>query len=584
MSFEQFESIKELILQSRWDDFDETYNSALLLLVEEGLFLDEIEDELLVPLSRAPWPYCAILLDIPWDRLRDLERYIRCLASQLHHDYSRNYVSHVLSILVSLGEASAFTAPELIRCYRASQYSMMKIQILKALVDIHAPSELVLTFLMEECKTKDFHAFPFVAQALGSLGEEAAPALPLLENWLDNPRPELQAPALEAIGFIGKPARYLKARIEDFVVVPHPVVQVHSVFAHAAISGEPRFGIDQLRRLLGSDEDHWGAPSRSMAAIALGRLGHLAAGTIPDLLYTIQQDTEGLGTASIHAIGAIGTEAEIVVPVLRELLFHSSLPVLLATHQALTSYADDAPIFVDSLIDSLFSFDFGNREDNIAFIQSSCLLLSYLGEKASGAVIKLCDFLEQSEALEEKQSVIATLGLIGDSSERVLQVLQSMSESHPVLQYESSLSLLRLGHRDEQILDSLLNLVKLQVPSLPVFGIPDRHRFYQDMMDVALWVETIFEATSLEHEVDADGSGMDDEFFPHTSPVWLERVQVVEDIVHRMQRLQEYPWFQEDKPLIPQALMNSYFRLHSILIQEDWVPHVNQLEDSLFES
>lgn len=582
MSAEMFEHIRSLVVAGRWDEYEESYSYALLHLWENEEFAESLERDILEPLSRAPMPFRSFVLEVPWDRLKDFGKYVSLVSALVDASLPPTLVSQALELLVSFGEAAAFVVPTWIPCYQHTPHNMLKIQILKAMVDVSAPAEMVLPFYIEQCASQDLYAFPFLAQAIGALGADAEPALPALLRWLDHPVPEMKAPVLEALGLMGVSSPMLISRVEEHLLAPHPIIQVNSAFALAKLDPNPNRGILRLRQILGEEEDHWGSPQRSLAALCLGRLGERSVDAVPELVQVVKDDPEGLGTAAIHALGAIGKRADLVVPLLRSLLEVPSTALQLTIHRALLSYSDEVEDFLTGLVWAFPTNEMLKEETGLMQFESLCQVIGFFGPRAKGALPFLVAQLELHQDVSLRQTLVATLGLLGSNNDDVVHALRSLLPNDGALGHECALALLRIGAADASLVDSLLNLVWLQLPTLPVFEDLDRFRFYQDLHQVSELTQSAFESVLAEGlEEKEEGEGEDTNDNPEAI-LWKERGSTVDAIVATLQQIQEYPWYRKDEPLVPSSLMETYLRLQAILRNEEWTSHREVMEDSMF--
>jgi HEAT repeat protein len=151
---------------------------------------------------------------------------------------------------------------------------------------------------------------PLVAEALGSLGAEAAPAVPMLIKAARDTRFETRENAIYALGLIGPKVEGVLPVVRGAMADPDSHVRSRASSALAALGGPEIPGL--IEALRGPD-----VKAQKSAADALKEMGPTAAPAVPALIAHLADDDESLIIYVRLALAAIGAPA---VPALGEML------------------------------------------------------------------------------------------------------------------------------------------------------------------------------------------------------------------------------------------------------------------------
>jgi HEAT repeat protein len=141
-----------------------------------------------------------------------------------------------------------------------------------------------------------------VAEALGSLGAEAAPAVPMLIAAARDKDADVRENAIFALGLIGPKVEGVLPVVRAALADPDVSVRSRASSALAAIDGPE---VTKLIESLRGRE----ARAQKSAADALAEMGPKAAPAVPALIAHLADDHEGVLDSAVRALDAIGAPA-----------------------------------------------------------------------------------------------------------------------------------------------------------------------------------------------------------------------------------------------------------------------------------
>ena len=199
----------------------------------------------------------------------------------------------------------------------------------------------LVAYLKEGLRSLEVLVRITAAEALKTIGKEAAPAIPELKvalkydsNW------ELQTAAANALGAIGKEAAVAIPELEVALRDSIPEVGFAAANALGAIGREePQLVLPRLRKALKDSN----ASVRESAARALRAMGWL---TIPDLAKALKDSNKWNRVEAARALGDVGKKAATVIPELQDALKDSSDDVCRAAANALIAIGREVPHLV----------------------------------------------------------------------------------------------------------------------------------------------------------------------------------------------------------------------------------------------
>ncbi len=163
---------------------------------------------------------------------------------------------------------------------------------------------------------------------------------------------------------------------------------------------------------------------RGAAAEALGRIGCLAAETVPPIIQLLERETDDMGRARcIFALGRAGKNASQVVPTLLELLRRDNTHAYDTALWALAEIGINTPEVTEQISRGLDK-DLSDQRWGAA------KALGLIGRDASSAVPRLLMSLQDVHPLVRELSAWA-LGEIGSAAESALPSLHALSETDP---------------------------------------------------------------------------------------------------------------------------------------------------------
>ena len=180
--------------------------------------------------------------------------------------------------------------------------------------------------------------------ALGALGEKAAPALDALLGALGDEAEPVRLNAAYALGAVGAAAvGPLLAALDD--VREH--VREHAAYALGAVGEE---AVDVLVAVLGDERAH----VRGFAAYALGDMGARAGAAAATALSALHDDSDAWVRRNVaEALGTIALSPEASVPALAALLADEDEQVRFNAAYALAHFGPAAAAATDALAASL---------------------------------------------------------------------------------------------------------------------------------------------------------------------------------------------------------------------------------------
>jgi HEAT repeat protein len=163
------------------------------------------------------------------------------------------------------------------------------------------------------------------AEALGALGPEAAPAVPILIEAARDKQSETREYAIVALGQIGPGVEGVLPALRAAMADPDDRVRSRASEALAKIDGPE---IPRLIEALDAPD----ARVRKVAADSLGGMGPAAAPAVPALITRLADEHEGVLWRVLHALTEIGAPA---VPALSEALGHEDARIRLGAVESL---------------------------------------------------------------------------------------------------------------------------------------------------------------------------------------------------------------------------------------------------------
>ena len=212
-------------------------------------------------------------------------------------------------------------------------------------MDIHAA--------MESLKTDNPAVRMAAANTLGFMREDAAEAVPVLINALEDSYEPVRRNAIYALGAIGKPAvepliDTLDAEKEAFEMEPilHICDAAHGLAALGASA------VSELVATLKDEREN----VRASAAYALGEMGPVAAEAVDTLITLLTDESEAVRRHAVSALGMIKVPTSKTVPALVEVLENpEDTDLAFFAAQALTRIGPDATAAAPALAEALMS-------------------------------------------------------------------------------------------------------------------------------------------------------------------------------------------------------------------------------------
>ncbi len=268
------------------------------------------------------------------------------------------------------------------------------------------PTEITLNDCLVALENEDVDVQIGAMEALGTMGEHAAPAARRLSLFLGSQNPELAAGAARALGRIGPVCRQVSA------------------------SG-------LLETLKDKRESYRFGPVWANAAQALGRFG---PDILPELIPLLESPDTQLARAAAFAIHYVGPAAQPAVPHLIALLRKNDPATRREAIFALQGIGPAAAEAVPALIEAL------NCREDFHTQYWACRALGSIGAGARPAVPVLIVLVHEG-VTSVRRNAAATLGLIGPDigAEGIAALIAAVSDPVEPVREQAVIALGRLG-------------------------------------------------------------------------------------------------------------------------------------------
>jgi HEAT repeat protein len=284
--------------------------------------------------------------------------------------------------------------------------------------------------------------------ALGELGDDAKPAIPVLAKGISSKQKEVQLKTLDAIAEIGPAAKGAVPEIAQALTQDDEEVRVAAARALGSIGSNAKAALPGLVEALND-------PSKVVQVAAINAISGLrseAKPAISDLIQTLSAPDAEVRLATIIALGKLGADAKAAVPSLAKYLTDTDADIRLKTASALVSIGTEASPAIPQLMRALSNPDRATRT-------LSAIALGRIGSPAKTAVPELTKALKDPEK-DVRQQAATALGRIGDAREALPELVKLLNDENPDVRL-SSANAIRL------IAASLQD----KAPSLPVVEI-----------------------------------------------------------------------------------------------------------------
>jgi HEAT repeat protein/lysophospholipase L1-like esterase len=155
---------------------------------------------------------------------------------------------------------------------------------------------------------------PSAARVLGTLGPEAAPAVPALVMALDDPSPPVRARAAWALGRIGAPARGAVSALVK--AMGDPEVRWWAIDALGGLGPDAAPALPAVVAALHDPSSN----VRWRASLALASIGPAARAAAPALVEVARDDQENVRLGALAALAKVDAAVDIALPVYRRAL------------------------------------------------------------------------------------------------------------------------------------------------------------------------------------------------------------------------------------------------------------------------
>lgn len=253
---------------------------------------------------------------------KDAELAVPALVRALK-DQDADVRSAVLYALGQLGPIAKNSADDVVLATKDKE-TKVRLVAVQTLGELKIINDKVLTALMNA--TTEDEVGPYAINAIGTLGPDAADAVPALARAFA--KPALRQHAAWALGKIGKKAMgVLGPAMKDQNVD----VRIDAVLGMALV-GEP--GLIYLEKALESDPE---VNVRLNAANGIGKWGAVAKDSVPCLITALQKDKDDdVKVRVAQALGRIGPDAKKALPALQSLKNAQDSALRDAVNEAIT--------------------------------------------------------------------------------------------------------------------------------------------------------------------------------------------------------------------------------------------------------
>jgi HEAT repeat protein len=250
-----------------------------------------------------------------------------------------SYQDTVIDALQGMGPAAKGAVPALITLLDNAEHLHRKLGIINVLRGLGQDAKAAIPALTRKLSEEQtsIHA----ADALGQIGPQAKPAIPMLKVLLKADEDKARSRAAQALASIdrtGAAVLQLKEALRD----ESGVVRVWAAYALTKISGMHDIYVSLILaalRMRSSDSPIWKAADVALVwkagAEALGRLGPLAKTALPELKKMLKDSDEEVRIVAVCALADMGPVAKETVPELIALLKDPSEQIRAAAVEAL---------------------------------------------------------------------------------------------------------------------------------------------------------------------------------------------------------------------------------------------------------
>lgn len=281
-------------------------------------------------------------INISWAQQPNHQK-IDYLIEQL--DYINENTKSAIDSLVAIGKPAL---PKLIQVFK-KQNTLRRIYIAEILTQMAEMEDVTsalpaLVQIFEEDKNPGVRIE--IAEALGSMREDAAPSVNVLIQALKDENTSVRINVIRALGNIGEKATpaiptLIPALQDKNIWVRHAVIT-----ALAGISQRPELVVPTLIQTL-NDQD---AGIRDSSAFALGILQKKAVAAVPHLIKVSQDENTEVRRRALEALGYIKENPESCVPVLIQALQDKEIDVRIKAIESLGAFSTASTSAVPALL------------------------------------------------------------------------------------------------------------------------------------------------------------------------------------------------------------------------------------------
>lgn len=302
--------------------------------------------------------------------------------------------------------------------------------------------------LVKLVKDPDAHVRREAVEALGGIGPKAAAGIPaLIEALNDDAQGAVTVRAAESLGRMGAAAAGpVAAQLKNDAIKPLALLIL------ADLGADAKGAVPALRTIITQDKD---ASVRREAQIVLAHLGPAAAEAKGDLLTVLKDETSPVRPSALYALVKMGAKDELLPIISKTIEDKNSKHLRDVSAWALLTIDPKNPQYVRQALPVLIN---GLTNEMPVARREVAMALRKLGPTAEVAVPELVKALKAEQDQRVRTEIISALGDIGPGAAEALPlVLQSLSDSVPMIRYSACYALGKFGAKARDALPVLKN-------------------------------------------------------------------------------------------------------------------------------
>ena len=342
-----------------------------------------------------------------------------------------------------------------------------------------------LPALLEAVDNKDVEVRLAAIEVLGRIGTKARSATPKLIELVDDKNPHLRYGAIWSLGEIGSPAKAAIPKLIDGLSSTDDKCQIECVQALGKFGKQASAAVKPISELALSSKDtelriaamealpliKTDIPLETstlqkcildkneritqVAITAVAEFGHDGKSAVPDIVSLISSKDSPLKREAIQALGKIGTQPDVVIPLLQKELNNpktaKSREIRLISMRALSGFGADAKTAETEIDNALASSD--------AEMILAAARVVELGKLGSDANSKALNQAATNTSAAVRASCARAIGVQKQLTELSPVLIRLLKDDSPVVRCEAALAVSELGIKQKSVIPVLTSLL-----------------------------------------------------------------------------------------------------------------------------